>query len=165
MGIPVGKLSLYSACAGVDPKLCLPVMLDVGTNNEELLNDPYYVGLRQQRLRGHEYDALVEEFVSAATSAFPGVVIQFEDFANHAAFPLRKISGSYLHPNDDIQGTAAVALAGIFLRCASPAASSGTRSYSSSAPERLRLGLLISLSRPWSRRACQKPWRGGTIGS
>src|ERR1700694_5704225 len=88
MGIPVGKLSLYSACAGLHPGLCLPVMLDVGTNNSELLKDRYYIGLRQRRLRGGEYDALVEEFVSAATSVFPGVVIQFEDFANHAAFRL-----------------------------------------------------------------------------
>src|SRR6516165_2118160 len=76
MGIPVGKLSLYSACAGVHPKLCLPVMLDVGTNNAELLNDPYYVGLRQRRLRGSEYDALIDEFISGAYDVFPGVLIQ-----------------------------------------------------------------------------------------
>ncbi len=115
MGIPIGKLSLYTAGAGISPQQCLPIMLDVGSNNQQLINDPLYLGLKQPRLEGDEYLQLIDEFIHSAQHIFPKAIIQFEDFLTPNAYALLNI---YRHKvccfNDDIQGTAAVVLSGIY---------------------------------------------------
>ncbi len=118
MGIPIGKLALYIACAGIAPEQCLPVMLDVGTNNEALRTDPLYLGTPIQRIKGEEYLSFVGEFIEAVQDAYPKALIQFEDFLTPNAYALlNEYRDRILCFNDDIQGTAAVALSGIYASC------------------------------------------------
>lgn len=115
MGISVGKLALYTACAGVPPGACLPVALDVGTDNEALRGDPLYLGERERRMGGETWDALLEEFLDAARMVFPGAIVQFEDFNSACAFRLlRRYRDRLCCFNDDVQGTGAMGLAGLY---------------------------------------------------
>ena len=115
MGIPIGKLSLYVSCAGIHPQHCMPVMFDIGTDNEDVLNDALYLGYPQKRKQCAEYDELMAEFVEAVQDKYPGALIQFEDFLTPTAYKLMgKYRDKVLSFNDDIQGTAAVTLAGVY---------------------------------------------------
>jgi malate dehydrogenase (oxaloacetate-decarboxylating) len=118
MGIPIGKLSLYTSCGGISPAYTLPVMLDVGTNNPNLLNDPLYMGWRHNRIEGDEYNAFIQDFIEAATRRWPNVIIQFEDFAIKNAMPvLNTYKDKICCFNDDIQGTAAVTVGTLLAAC------------------------------------------------
>lgn len=118
MGIPIGKLGLYTACGGIDPAHTLPVTLDVGTNNDGLRNDPMYMGWRHERVRGDEYYDFVDRFIQAVLKRWPNVLLQFEDFAQGNALPLlNKYRDQLCCFNDDIQGTAAVALGTLYSAC------------------------------------------------
>ncbi len=118
MGIAIGKLSIYTSCGGISPAYTLPVALDVGTNNKTLLDDPYYMGMRHPRIDKEEYDAFVDQFIEAAQKRWPGVLIQFEDFAQPNAMPiLQRHREQVCCFNDDIQGTAAVTLGTLLSAC------------------------------------------------
>ncbi|MFT4787505.1 MAG: malate dehydrogenase (oxaloacetate-decarboxylating) [Paraglaciecola sp.] len=120
MGIPIGKLSLYTACGGVSPAYTLPIMLDVGTNNQKLLDDPMYMGARHPRIKGEQYNEFLDMFINEAKARWPEVMIQFEDFAQSNAMPLlQRYRDKVCCFNDDIQGTAAVTLGTILAACRS----------------------------------------------
>src|SRR5512140_558575 len=115
MGIPIGKLCLYTLCAGVSPYSTLPITIDVGTDNEERLKDPLYIGLRQKRVRGEEYQQFIDKFVAAVRHVYPNVLLQWEDFLKgNAIKQLNRFRDKLCTFNDDIQGTAAVVLSGIY---------------------------------------------------
>lgn len=149
MGIPIGKLALYCACAGIHPEQCLPIMIDVGTQNKKLREDPLYLGLRQERVRGEEYESFIDEFIQAVSSRYPKALLQFEDFATPNAISLLdKYRNKLLCFNDDIQGTASVALAGLYAatRINGKKLSEMTYMFSGAGSASTGIGSLLSLA-------------------
>ncbi len=158
MGIPIGKLSIYSTCGGIHPSTTLPILLDAGTNNQELLEDPLYIGWRHERVTGDEYDAFVGAFVRAVERKFPGVLLQWEDFAQHNANRLLERYRDQLCTfNDDIQGTAAVTTGRSWPPWLLPDGRSATTPSRSSAPARPAAASPSSSSRRWWRKVCRTP--------
>ena len=158
MGIPIGKLSIYTACGGIHPATTLPILLDAGTNNQERLDDPLYIGWRHERVTGDEYDAFVEAFVQAVERKFPGVLLQWEDFAQHNANRLLERYRDQLCTfNDDIQGTAAVTTGALLAAVAC---------YRTAAPRPHRRDPRRRLGRLRHRRAARRrDGRGGPAGT
>ena len=153
MGIPIGKLQLYTAAAGVPPEGLMPMYLDAGTNNEQYLHDPLYLGLRQTRPSTQELYSFVDEFVEAVQEVFPKCCIHFEDWTGvDAVRLLHRYRDTYCVYNDDVQGTAGITLAGMINATRLKGRSSRTRSTSSSAPVRQGSGSRISSARRSSNR-------------
>ena len=154
MGIPIGKLSLYTACGGIHPATTLPILLDVGTNNGERLDDPLYIGWRHERIAGADYDAFIDAFVQAVKRKFPDVLLQWEDFAQpHAGPLLDRYRDQLCTFNDDIQGTAAVTTGTLLAAVAVAGGRLRDQRVAILAPAPPVAASPSNWSRPWSQKA------------